>query len=90
MILSDVAVIKAKQKVDEWKDSGGADLAMQRYSRSQLSKALKSRRILAEDCESLLIQQQELDDSIQGLVHQRKQLEADLVAKRKTLTAARA
>ena len=32
MIMSDVAFIKAKQKVDEWKDSGGADLAMQRYS----------------------------------------------------------
>ncbi len=45
---------------------------------------------MAEDRESLLIQQQELDDNIQGLVHQRKQLEADLVAKRKTLTAARA
>jgi len=88
--MSDVAFIKAKQKVEEWKDSGGMDLAMQRYSRSQLSKTLKSRRISAEDRESLLVQQQELDGTIQALVHQRKALEADVVTKRKNLTAARA
>jgi hypothetical protein len=29
MILSDIALIKAKKKVDEWKDSCGTDFAMQ-------------------------------------------------------------
>jgi hypothetical protein len=85
MIMSDVAFINAKQKVEEWKDSGGMDLAMRRHSQSQLSKTLKFRRISAEDRESLLVQQQELDGTIQALVHQRKALEADVVTKRKKL-----
>ncbi len=92
MILSDVAVAKAKERLDQWKETCCTDLATHRYSKSQLSKALKSRRISAAEHQSLLLQQQELDGSIQALVQQRKTLESDIGVKRKrkALTAAKA
>ena len=89
MILSDVAVVKAKERLDEWKETSGADLAMQRYSKSQLSKALKSRGISAPERQSLLLQQLELDGSIKALAEQRKTLESDVGVKRKALRAAK-
>jgi hypothetical protein len=90
MILTDVAVIKAKERLDQWKETSGADLAMQRYSKSQLVKALKSRGTSAAEHQYLLLQQVELDGSIQALVQQRKNLEADIGVKRKAFTAAKA
>jgi hypothetical protein len=66
-----------------------ADVAMQSYFKSQLSKALKSRGILAPKHQSLLLQQRELDGSIQALVQQRKALESDVGGKRKALMAAK-
>ncbi len=64
MILCDVAVIKAKESVDDWNDTGNADLALQCYSKLQLSKALKAKTLLAMERASLLEQQRELDESI--------------------------
>jgi hypothetical protein len=90
LILADIAVLKAKEKADGWKETGGTDLAMQRYCKSQVSKSLKSKRISAEERESLKQQQQEIDNNISALVDQRKALEADVTNKRKNLTAARA
>jgi hypothetical protein len=50
---------------------------------------LKSRRITAPECQSLLWQQLELDGNIQAMVQQNKILESDVGVKRKALTAAK-
>jgi hypothetical protein len=85
----DVATIKAKEKLDEWKENGASDLAMQRYSKSLLTRALKARGITMQEHVSLTAEQQVLDNSISALVAQQKQLEQDLSQKRKKLTEAR-
>ncbi len=90
LIICDVAAVKAKEKLDEWKESGASDLAMQRYSKSLVTRALKARGMSMEERQNLTLQQIALDNTIAGLVAQRKHLEQDISQKRKKLTEARA
>jgi hypothetical protein len=57
MIMCDVATIKAKENLEQWKETDASDLAMQRYSKSLVTKALKARGISVEERESLVMQQ---------------------------------
>jgi len=90
MIMCDVATIKAKENLEQWKETDASDLAMQRYSKSLVSKALKARGISVEERESLVMQQKEIEQNIQALVEQRKRLELDVTQKQEKLTGARA
>jgi hypothetical protein len=89
MIICDVATIKAKEKLDEWKENGVSDLVMQCYSKSLLTRALKARGITMQEHVSVTAEQQVLDNGISALVARWKQLEQDSSQKRKKLTEAR-
>jgi uncharacterized pyridoxal phosphate-containing UPF0001 family protein len=89
MILCDVAVIKAKERLDEWNDIGDADLAKQHFhSKLGLLKALKAKHITKADHAYLQGQQRYLEECIQALVNKRKALESDLSMKRRAMMAA--
>jgi len=90
MILSDVARIKAKERLDEWHDIFNVDLAMQCYSKSELLKALRAKNLMEAEHASLQQQQRDLEESIKALVNRRKELESDVTMERKALAGARA
>jgi hypothetical protein len=89
-MICDVAVIKAKERLDEWDDIGNSDLVMRCNSKSELLKALKAMNITEADHASLEQQQRDLQECIRALVNRRKALQSDLSMKRKALAAARA
>jgi hypothetical protein len=49
MIMCNVATIKVKENLEQWKETDASDLAMQRYSKSLVTKALKSEEFLLKN-----------------------------------------
>jgi hypothetical protein len=84
--MADVAHTRAEEKLDSWKEQGATDLVMFRLERANLTATLRERRNDAQ----LLTEKDAMDNIINSLMEERKNLEADKKAKKILSTAKKA
>ena len=89
VIIANVALDEAKEKLASWTENKEVDLEMYRMEKNNISVALRSRDTLHGELESMMSERLELESLIEALVAERKELEAAVSGKRKAVTAAK-
>jgi hypothetical protein len=82
LIMTDVAYTRAEERPDSWKEQGATNLVMFRLERANLTAALREQRNDAQ----LLAEKDAMDNIINSLMEERKNLEAGKKAKKNIIT----
>ncbi len=90
VIIADVSHTKAKQLIDQWNSDGGSiELRAYRVEKAQVTAMLRHQGLPRDEIQSLKVQKDELDATIEVLNAQQKLLEKDVSAKRAVLSEAK-
>jgi outer membrane murein-binding lipoprotein Lpp len=89
-IIADVALVKAVEQLDEWKNLEGHNLQGYRDQAAELRRSLKRPGAMNQiEIDAARTELEELDQEIQRLVQERKAMESDIKTRRAALQEAK-